>query len=53
LTIYSERGANYIAVIQGFPADVSEKGVLWLQRIVETFCEKAKSIMQSRGIFNK
>jgi len=49
----SERGANYIAVIQGFPADVSEKGVLWLQRIVETFCEKAKAIMPSLNIFNK
>jgi bifunctional UDP-N-acetylglucosamine pyrophosphorylase/glucosamine-1-phosphate N-acetyltransferase len=49
----SERGANYIAVIQGLPADVSEKGVLWLQRIVETFCEKAKAIMPSLNIFNK
>jgi UDP-N-acetylglucosamine/UDP-N-acetylgalactosamine diphosphorylase len=47
----SERGANYIAVIQGFPADVSGKGVLWLQRIVETFCEKAKAIMPSFNIF--
>jgi bifunctional UDP-N-acetylglucosamine pyrophosphorylase/glucosamine-1-phosphate N-acetyltransferase len=49
----SERGANYIAVIQGLPAGVSEKGVLWLQRIVETFCEKAKAIMPSLNIFNK
>jgi UDP-N-acetylglucosamine/UDP-N-acetylgalactosamine diphosphorylase len=49
----SEKGANYIAVIQGFPADVSEKGVVWLQKIVDTFCEKAKAIMPSLNIFNK
>ena len=47
----SERGAGYIAVIQGLPAHVSEKGVLWLQRIVDTFCERAKAIMPSLNIF--
>jgi UDP-N-acetylglucosamine/UDP-N-acetylgalactosamine diphosphorylase len=49
----SERGASYIAVIQGFPTHVSEKGVVWLQKIVDTFCEKAKAIMPSLNIFNK
>jgi UDP-N-acetylglucosamine/UDP-N-acetylgalactosamine diphosphorylase len=47
----SERGASYIAVIQGFPTHVSEKGVVWLQRIVDTFCEKAKAVMQSLNLF--
>jgi bifunctional UDP-N-acetylglucosamine pyrophosphorylase/glucosamine-1-phosphate N-acetyltransferase len=49
----SESGANYIAVIQGFPAHVSEKGVVWLQRIVDTFCDKTKGIMPSLNIFGK
>jgi UDP-N-acetylglucosamine/UDP-N-acetylgalactosamine diphosphorylase len=47
----SERGASYVAVIQGFPTHVSEKGVVWLQRIVDTFCEKAKAVMQSLNLF--
>ena len=49
----SGSGANYIAVIQGLPVHVSEKGVLWLQRMVDTFCEKAKAIMPSFNIFGK
>ncbi len=47
----SEKGANYIAVIQGLPAHVSEKGVTWLEKIVDTFCEQAKAIMPSLKIF--
>jgi UDP-N-acetylglucosamine/UDP-N-acetylgalactosamine diphosphorylase len=49
----SERGASYITVIQGFPAHVSERGVLWLQKIVDTFCEKAKAIMPSLNISSR
>jgi len=49
----SEKGADYIAVIQGFPNHVSEKGILWLQKIVDTFCEQAKAIMPSLNLFNK
>jgi UDP-N-acetylglucosamine/UDP-N-acetylgalactosamine diphosphorylase len=49
--VRSERGASYIATIQGFPVHVSEKGVLWLQKIVDTYCEKAKTIMPSLNIF--
>jgi bifunctional UDP-N-acetylglucosamine pyrophosphorylase/glucosamine-1-phosphate N-acetyltransferase len=49
----SESGANYIAVIQGFSAHVSEKGVVWLQRIVDTFSDKTKGIMPSLNIFGK
>jgi UDP-N-acetylglucosamine/UDP-N-acetylgalactosamine diphosphorylase len=46
-------GENYIAVIKGLPPHVSEKGTLWLQRIVDTFCEKAKAIMPSFNLFGK
>jgi UDP-N-acetylglucosamine/UDP-N-acetylgalactosamine diphosphorylase len=49
----NENGVNYIEVIQNFPAHVTEKGVLWLQQIVDTFCEKAKAIMPSLNIFGK
>jgi bifunctional UDP-N-acetylglucosamine pyrophosphorylase/glucosamine-1-phosphate N-acetyltransferase len=49
--VRSESGVNYIAVIQGLPAHVSGKGTLWLQRIVDTFCEKTKAIMPSLNIF--
>jgi UDP-N-acetylglucosamine/UDP-N-acetylgalactosamine diphosphorylase len=48
----NERGSNYISVIQGFPRNVSEKGVLWLQKIVDTCCERAKAIMPSLGLFS-
>jgi bifunctional UDP-N-acetylglucosamine pyrophosphorylase/glucosamine-1-phosphate N-acetyltransferase len=47
----SESKVNYIAVIQGFPAHVSAKGTLWLQRIVDTYCEKTKTIMPSLNMF--
>jgi len=49
----SESGANYIGVIQGFPADVSEKGTVWLKTVVEAFCEKTKEIMPSFQLFGK
>jgi bifunctional UDP-N-acetylglucosamine pyrophosphorylase/glucosamine-1-phosphate N-acetyltransferase len=48
-----ESGGNYIAVVQGFPVHVSEKGVLWLQRIVDAFCERAKAIMPSLNMFGQ
>ncbi len=49
----NESGANYIAVIQGFPTHVSEKGVLWLQRLIDILGEKAKAIMPSFNLFGK
>jgi UDP-N-acetylglucosamine/UDP-N-acetylgalactosamine diphosphorylase len=48
-----EKGANYIAVIQGLPAHVSKKGTLWLQGIVDSFCEKTKEIIPSLRLFGK
>ncbi len=46
-------GANYIAVVQNFPGHVAEKGVRWLQQIVDTYCEKAKVVMPSLNISGK
>ncbi|MBN2059191.1 MAG: UDP-N-acetylglucosamine pyrophosphorylase [Deltaproteobacteria bacterium] len=48
-----ERGAGYISVIQGLPSPVSGKGTAWLQRIVDTFCEKTKEIIPSLGLFRR
>jgi len=49
----SESIDNYIAVIQGLPAHVSDKGTVWLQKIVDIFCEKTREIMPSFKIFGK
>ncbi len=46
-----EKGSNYIAVIQGLPANVSQKGTVWLQGIVDYFCEKTKRITPSLRLF--
>ena len=44
---------DYIAVIQDLPAHISEKGTLWLQKIVDIYCEKTKAIMPSLNMFSK
>jgi len=49
----SANGADYIAVIQGLPADVSHKGTAWLQRVVDAFCEKTREIMPSFKLFSR
>ncbi len=46
-------GVDYIAFIQGLSADISAKGVKWLQRTVDVFCERAKPIVPSLNIFEK
>jgi len=48
-----EGGAGYITVIQGLPAHVSEKGTIWLQSIVDAYCEKTKEIIPSFRLFCK
>lgn len=47
----SAGGGSYISVIQSLTAPVSQKGTLWLQRIVDAFCEKAKATMPSFNLF--
>lgn len=49
----NEKGVDYIAAIQGLPVHVSEKGVLWLQNIVDRCCERVKSIVPSLHLFDK
>jgi len=44
---------SYIATIQGLPTDISAKGTLWLQSIIDAFCEKTKNIMPSFNMFSK
>jgi hypothetical protein len=45
--IRGETGADYMAVIQGLPSDVSDKGIKWPQRIVDIYREKTKEIVPS------
>ena len=44
---------NYIGAIQGLHLQISEKGTLWLQGIVDAFCEKVKMIVPSLNLFGK
>ncbi len=44
---------NYIETIQSLPVHVSGKGTLWLQRIVDTYCEKVKLILPLFNMFGK
>jgi UDP-N-acetylglucosamine/UDP-N-acetylgalactosamine diphosphorylase len=47
------KSSGYTAVIQGLPADVSEKGTVWLQGIVDAFCQKTREIIPSLNLFGK
>lgn len=49
----SEKSAGYIAVIQGLPANVAYKGTAWLQRIVDTFCQKTQEVFPRLKLFGK
>lgn len=44
---------HYIKTIQGLPDDVSGKGVLWLQGVVDAYCEKTKLILPFFNLFGK
>jgi len=44
-------GAGYIAEIQGLSANISGKGTLWLQKVVDAFCEKASEIVPAFRLF--
>lgn len=48
-----EKGTDYIAAIQGFPAHISEKGVTWLQKIVDTYCGRVSAMVPLLSLFNK
>ncbi|MDY0187228.1 MAG: UDP-N-acetylglucosamine pyrophosphorylase [Syntrophus sp. (in: bacteria)] len=42
---------DYIAVIQGLPAEISGQGTRWLQGIVDDVCSKAGEIVPSLRLF--
>jgi len=44
-------GEDYIAAVRSFPAAVAEKGVLWLQGIVDATCRKAQALLPSLAMF--
>jgi UDP-N-acetylglucosamine/UDP-N-acetylgalactosamine diphosphorylase len=45
--------SNYISTIQGLPAAISSKGVIWLNGIVNAFGEKVAESLPSMGLFQK
>lgn len=51
--VRSKNGTNYTDVIQGLPVHVSQKGTIWLQKIVGAFCEKTKEIVPLLRLFVK
>ncbi len=44
---------DYITAIQGLPAHITEKGVSWLQSVVNILCRKAQMIVPSLTMFGK
>lgn len=47
LSAFHGAGTDYITVIQGLHAHVSEKGTEWLQGIVDALCQRASDIVPS------
>ena len=45
------KGSDYISVIQGLPAQASNKGTIWLQVIIDALCKKTGEIIPSFGLF--
>ncbi len=42
---------DYIEAIQGLPAEISAKGVRWLEGLVDDFCKKAAALLPSLNLF--
>lgn len=45
--------SNYIAAVQGLPSHISGKGVTWLERIVQAYCEKTALLVPALRIFRR
>ncbi len=45
--------ANYIETMQGLPAEISSKGVAWLNCIVDTISKKVAQFLPLMGLFKK
>lgn len=50
---HKRKGADYIEVVQGLPAAVSNEGVLWLDRIIDDLRQRAAAILPSFNIVKK
>ncbi|MCD6353706.1 MAG: UDP-N-acetylglucosamine pyrophosphorylase, partial [Proteobacteria bacterium] len=48
-----EHNTGYIHIIQSLPASVSQDGVRWLNRVVETRCQNAATLMPGLQLFKK
>jgi UDP-N-acetylglucosamine/UDP-N-acetylgalactosamine diphosphorylase len=47
----NRKGSDYLSAIQGLPREVSEKGTLWLQGVIDDYCKKTGKIIPSFGLF--
>jgi transposase-like protein len=52
-TAKKAHATNYVEAIQSLPADVSAKGTLWLESIIDTMCMRAAALMPSLNLFRK
>ncbi len=48
-----QSASHYVETIQGLPAAVSEKGVLWLQSIVGLYRERVRAIVPGLNLYGK
>jgi bifunctional UDP-N-acetylglucosamine pyrophosphorylase / glucosamine-1-phosphate N-acetyltransferase len=44
---------DYTAAIQSLPSDISAKGTLWLQKMVDVYCEKTGEILPRLRLFGR
>jgi UDP-N-acetylglucosamine/UDP-N-acetylgalactosamine diphosphorylase len=48
-----DKRENYLGTIQGLPAEISSKGVIWLNGTVDALCEKVTGVIPSLSLFKK
>jgi len=48
-----KHGGGYINIIQSLPAGVSEKGVRWLNQVIENRCQNAAALVPGLKLFKK
>lgn len=46
-------GPDHVTLIQALPPEISKKGTLWLQEIVDGLCRKTAGILPAMGLFRK
>ncbi len=50
-THYGNYDGGYIEIIQSLPDALSKEGTLWLDRVVEEFCNRVKIILPAMNLF--